>query len=108
VSRFKTVSAAFNPDLTCLKITFRLVSHIPPMRDEIEESDSESSPIGLPAGSVYAVRGWPLSKYGTERWESVKPRKDYAAWGRCGDPAGDLVRHLRNGKEADEPLVCGL
>jgi len=27
---FQDGSAAFNPDLTCLKITFRLVSHIPP------------------------------------------------------------------------------
>ena len=29
-------------------------------------------------------------------------------WGKCGDPAGNIVRHLRIGEEADEPLVCGL
>jgi hypothetical protein len=40
--------------------------------------------------------------------ETAKPRMDYADWGKCGDSAGNIVRHLRNGEEADEPLVRGL
>jgi hypothetical protein len=37
-----------------------------------------------------------------------KPRKDCVEWGNQGDPAGNIVRHLRNGEEADDPLVCGV
>jgi hypothetical protein len=36
------------------------------------------------------------------------PPKNQADWGKYIDPAGNIVRHLRNGKEADQPLVCGV
>ena len=36
------------------------------------------------------------------------PPKNWADRGKYIDPAGNIVRHLRNGEEADEPLVRGV
>ncbi len=35
-----------------------------------------------------------------------EPREGCADRGKCGDPAGDIVRRLCSGEETDEPLVC--
>ena len=57
-------------------------------------------------------------------WAACNSVKMFAAWvkkkdgnrpgrertadrGKPGDPTGDIVRYLRDGEEADEPLVCG-
>jgi hypothetical protein len=38
--------------------------------------------------------------------DELNPLKDFADWGKSSDPAGHIVRHLRNREKANKPLVC--
>ncbi len=76
------------------------------MRDEIEAGDSTSSPWCMPERLLLGDVACRIGE--REQGEWTRLRKGCADRGKQGDPAGDIVRHLRKREEADQPLVRGL
>jgi hypothetical protein len=88
--RFRTVLRSLVRNRTDSWILPLLALQIRPMRDEIEEGNSENSQIGLRVRPA-ARRVWLPPGVSRRISESPKPREDCADWGRFSDPAGDIV-----------------
>jgi len=75
-------------------------------REILEQQPKWVAPLGLRRPIPVAAPGLDGTS-GTIR-SAKKPPKNWADRGKYIDPAGNFVRHLRNGEEADEPLVRGV